>query len=283
MNRRLLQFSGVALVLALDAGAPARAVNGQVSAEYAVSFLGISIGTGTMVSTTDGTSYRTTLNARVTGVAAMFAGGSGTAVATGRIAGAAAIPANYNVEVHSGGKVETTQIGMADGNVRSVVRNPDKPPHTRATPVTAEHLRGVVDPLSAGIFIAGGTGPVTGAAACERHSRIYNGVVRFDLIYAFVGTRQVEIAGYKGEAAICSVRFEPVAGYRADRSDIQAARRRSAEVTLVPIHGSRALIPARISLTTGYGTGIAQATKLDLNPGAPASPAVPPTRRVSAD
>ncbi|WP_170181710.1 DUF3108 domain-containing protein [Phreatobacter stygius] len=273
----LLQVSGLALALGTGAPAPALAINGQVSAEYAVSFLGLPIGTGTMVSSTDGTTYRTTLNARVTGVAAMFAGGSGTATATGRIAGAAAIPASFNIEVHSGGKVETTRIAMAEGNVRSVVRNPDKPPHTRATPVTAEHLRGVVDPLSAGIFIAGGTGPVTGAAACERRSRIYNGVVRFDLIYAFVGTRQVEIAGYKGDAAICSVRFEPVAGYRTDRSDIQAARRRSAEITLVPIQGSRTLIPARISLTTGYGTGVAQATKLDLNPGLPVA------RRASAD
>jgi hypothetical protein len=263
MNARLL-----ALGLALAAPSAASAQQaGQVSADYAVTFLGISIGTGTMVSTTDGRSYRTTLNARVTGMAAMFAGGTGTATASGQIAGATPVPA----------KVETTQIGMAGGNVSSVVRNPDKPAHTRATPVLPEHLRGVVDPLSAGIFVAGGTGPVTGVAACERRSRIYNGVVRFDLIYSFAETRQVDIGGYKGEAAVCRVRFEPVAGYRSDRSDIAAARRRSAEVILVPVAGTRTLIPAKITLVTGYGTGIAQATRLALNPGAPAA------RRASAD
>jgi hypothetical protein len=273
MNARLL-----ALGLALAAPSAASAQQaGQVSADYAVTFLGISIGTGTMVSTTDGRSYRTTLNARVTGMAAMFAGGTGTATASGQIAGANPVPASYAVEVRSSGKVETTQIGMAGGNVSSVVRNPDKPAHTRATPVLPEHLRGVVDPLSAGIFVAGGTGPVTGVAACERRSRIYNGVVRFDLIYSFAETRQVDIGGYKGEAAVCRVRFEPVAGYRSDRSDIAAARRRSAEVILVPVAGTRTLIPAKITLVTGYGTGIAQATRLALNPGAPAA------RRASAD
>jgi hypothetical protein len=118
---------------------------------------------------------------------------------------------------------------------------------------------------------------VTGAAACERRSRIYNGTVRFDLIYSFAETRQVDIGGYKGEAAVCRVRFEPIAGYRNDRSDLAAARRRSAEVILVPVTGTRTLVPAKITLVTGYGTGIAQATRLALNPGQP------PARRASAD
>ncbi len=276
MNPRLAAL-GLALAAPFASQPAAAQTAGQVSADYAVTFLGMSIGSGTMVSTTDGRSYRTTLNARVTGMAAMFAGGTGTATASGQIAGANPVPATYSVEVRSAGKVETTQIGMAGGNVASVVRNPDKPPHTRATPVLPEHLRGVLDPLSAGIFVAGGSGPVTGAAACERRSRIYNGVVRFDLIYSFTETRQVDIAGYKGEAAVCRVRFEPVAGYRADRSDLAAARRRSAEVILVPVAGTRTLIPAKITLSTGYGTGIAEATRLALNPGQPAA------RRASAD
>ncbi|QCK87975.1 DUF3108 domain-containing protein [Phreatobacter aquaticus] len=273
MTVRLLPVPIAAALLALGgAAASAQQVtlrNGEVSADYSVSFLGLSIGSGQMVSTTtDGANYRTTLNARVTGIAAMFAGGTGTAVAQGRVAGAQAVPTSFQIQVNSGGKVETTDIGMAGGNVRSVVRNPDKPPHTRATPVTEAHLRGVLDPLSAGIFIASGSGPVVGAGACDqRVSRIYNGVVRFDLIYSFVETRPVDIAGYKGDAAVCRVRFEPVAGYRADRSDIQAARRRSAEVILVPVTGSRALLPAKITLTTGYGTGTAQATRLALDPG----------------
>lgn len=268
----------IAVALVSLTALPAMAQSqGQVSADYAVTFLGLSIGRGTMVSTTDGRSYRTTLEARVTGMAAMFAGGTGTATSTGQITGNAAVPTSFNVEIRSGGKVETTRIGMAGGNVTSVERNPDKPPHTRATPVLPEHLRGVVDPLSAGIFVAGGTGPVTGAAACERRSRIFGGRERFDLIYSFVETRQVEIGGYKGEAAVCRVRFEPIAGYRPDRNDIQSARRRSAEVILVPVRGTRHLIPAKITLTTGYGTGIAQATRLALDPG------LPQTRRASAD
>jgi hypothetical protein len=73
------------------------------------------------------------------------------------------------------------------------------------------------------------------------------------------------------------VRFEPVAGHRPDRGDIQAARQRSAEVVLVPVTGGRALIPALITLSTGYGTGVARATRLALDPG------TPPSRRASAD
>lgn len=250
---------------------------GQVSADYSVTFLGLSIGRGTMVSVSDGRAYRTTLDVRVTGVAAVFAGGSGTATATGQIRGATPVPSSFTVAIRSGNKVETTRIAMAGGNVTGVERDPDKPPHPRATPVLPEHLRGVLDPLSAGIFVAGGSGPVAGAAACERRTPVYGGRERFDLIYSFVETRQVEIGGYKGEAAVCRVRFEPIAGYRPDRNDIQSARRRSAEVVLVPVRGTRTLLPAKITLSTGYGTGIAQATRLALDPG------LPQTRRAAAD
>ncbi|MFN3855933.1 MAG: DUF3108 domain-containing protein [Phreatobacter sp.] len=273
VRQSLIALAGLA---ALSAPAAAQQA-GQVSADYAVTFLGLTIGRGQMVSTTDGTSYSTTLNARVTGVAAVFAGGSGTATAEGRLQGGRPVPTSYRLEVRSGGKVETVRITMAGGNVASTQRDPDKPPHPRATPVLPEHLRGVLDPLSAGIFVAPGNGPVTGAAACDRRSRIYTGHQRFDLIYSFVETRQVEIAGYRGEAAVCRVRFEPVAGHRPDRGDIQAARQRSAEVVLVPVVGSRALIPALITLSTGYGTGVARATRLALDPG------TPPSRRASAD
>lgn len=278
MNLRPVRPSLLALAGLAALSVPAAAQQaGQVSADYAVTFLGLTIGRGSMVSTTNGTTYSTTLNARVTGVAAMFAGGSGTATAEGRFQGNQPVPSSYRLEVRSGGKTETVRIAMAGGNVASTVRDPDKPPHPRATPVLAEHLRGVLDPLSAGIFIAGGDGPVTGAAACERRTRIYTGHQRFDLIYSFVATQQVDIAGYKGEAAVCRVRFEPVSGHRPDRGDIQAARQRSAEVVLVPVRGTRALVPARITLSTGYGTGMAQATRLALDG------AQPPARRASAD
>lgn len=270
-----------AALLSLGA-APAAAqvpgqVPGQVSADYAVSFLGLPIGRGTMVSTSDGRTYRTTLEARVTGMAAIFAGGSGTATSVGQIRGNGPVPSSFTVEIRSGGKVETMRMAMAGGNVTGVTRDPDKPPHPRATPVLPEHLRGVLDPLSAGIFVAGGTGPVAGAAACERRTPVYGGRERFDLIYSFVETRQVEIGGYRGEAAVCRVRFEPIAGYRPDRNDIRNARQRSAEVILVPVRGTRNLLPAKITLATGYGTGIALATRLALDPGPPTA------RRASAD
>lgn len=257
--RKVITLLGLTLVLA----PPARA--GEISADYAVTFLGLRIGNGTLTSRMDGRSYTATLNGRTTGIAALFSGGTGTATASGRIAGSAVVPGEFQVEIRSGGKVETTRMAMAGGTVRSVHRDPDKPPHPRATPVLPEHLNGVLDPLSAGVFIASGTGPVTGAGACDRRSRIYSGTTRFDLIYAFVETRTVEIAGYKGEAAVCSVRFEPVSGFRADRSDVQSARRRSAELTLVPVAGTRFLVPARVHLVTGYGTGIAEATRLALS------------------
>ncbi|WP_181313988.1 DUF3108 domain-containing protein [Phreatobacter cathodiphilus] len=274
----VLACAALALAGAQPSAARAQgAGQGQVSADYSVTFLGLSIGRGTMVSTSDGRNYRTTLDVRVTGVAAIFSGGSGTATATGQIRGATPVPSSFTVAIRSGGKVETTRIAMAGGNVTGVERDPDKPPHPRATPVLPEHLRGVLDPLSAGIFVAGGSGPVAGAAACERRTPVFGGRERFDLIYSFVETRQVEIGGYKGEAAVCRVRFEPIAGYRPDRNDIQSARQRSAEVVLVPVRGTRTLLPAKITLSTGYGTGIAQATRLALDPGQP------PARRAAAD
>lgn len=274
---RGIQFGTALSLVVLAAAIPgANASDGKVSAHYAVSFLGLPLGEGTMTSTTDGVSYTTTLNARVGGIARLFAPGHGTAVASGRVVGDRTLASSFRTEIHTRGQVETTAIGMAAGNVQSVSISPQKPPHPQATPVPDNELRGVLDPLSAGIFVTPGTGPVVAAGACNRRSRIYNGRERFDLIFSFVAVRPVEIGGYKGDAVVCSVRYEPVAGYRRDRTDHEQARQRRAEIVLVPVKGLRSLIPARISIQTGFGTGIAQATRLDLDPG------LPTTRRAAA-
>lgn len=272
--------AAAALTGLVAASPAAKAQQGRVSADYHVTFIGLSIGEGQMISETDGVAYTTTLRARVTGVAALFAGGHGTAVATGRVVGDRTLANSFRAEINSRGNVETTTIALNAGQVRSVVHTPEKPAHPLVTPVPAGELANVLDPLSSGIFIAVGDGPVTGPAACQRRARVYNGRERFDLVYSFVATRQVEIANYKGPAAVCSVRFEPIAGYRSDRQDIETARERRAEVTLVPITGLRTLLPARISLQTGFGTGTATATNLQLDPGLPVARQ---TRRAAAD
>jgi hypothetical protein len=58
---------------------------------------------------------------------------------------------------------------------------------------------------------------------------------------------------------------------------MEALRERLAQVVLVPITGLRTLMPAQISVTTAFGTGVARATRLEVDP------KLPQNRRAALD
>jgi len=68
--------------------------------------------------------------------------------------------------------------------------------------------------------------------------------------------------GYAGPAAVCSLQFVPIAGYVPDRAAIRfMIKQRDAEVWLVPLAGTRIVVPFRVSVPTPIGFGIMQATQ----------------------
>ena len=79
--------------------------------------------------------------------------------------------------------------------------------------------------------------------------------------------------GYEGPAVVCAVYFSPVAGHIPDRATIKyLVDQRDIEVWLVPIAGTRLVVPFRVAIPTPLGLGVLQATQFVSVPG-------PQTRR----
>jgi hypothetical protein len=60
---------------------------------------------------------------------------------------------------------------------------------------------------------------------------------------------------------VCAIYFTPLAGYIPDRPAIKyLASARNMEIVLVPIAGTRILVPFRIVIPTSFGTAMLEAT-----------------------
>ena len=238
---------------------------GQIKIDYQLRLAGFTVGEAKLAQDTTNTSYRTRMSVKLAGLAAMFSSGAGQATASGRIGPTAATPSSYLLKVFKGDETETIRIGMSGGTAKLLEKTPEKPVDLEKIPVTEVHKRGATDPISAGIVIVR-DGPQVSANACNHSPKIYDGHTRFDLIYSFDRIEKVDMPGYKGEGVVCKVRFVPVAGHHPSRQEELAGRNSTSEVLLVPVTGTRMLVPARIIVPTKLGTASATALKLDLDP-----------------
>ena len=93
--------------------------------------------------------------------------------------------------------------------------------------------------------------------------------MRFDLQHGFKRMDQVKAdKGYEGPAVVCAVYFSPVAGHIPDRATIKyLVDQRRIEVWLVPIAGTRLVVPFRVAIPTPIGLGVLQATQFVSVPG----------------
>jgi Protein of unknown function (DUF3108) len=147
--------------------------------------------------------------------------------------------------------------------VRDFAVDPPPEPDPERVPLTDAHRRGVSDPMTAALIRVSGTGDPLAPEACGRKLSVFDGRMRFDLQMAFKRMDQVKAEkGYEGRAVVCAVYFSPVAGYIPDRAAIKyLIDQRSIEVWLVPIAGTRLVVPFRITIPTPLGLGILQATQ----------------------
>ena len=92
--------------------------------------------------------------------------------------------------------------------------------------------------------------------------------MRYDLSLAYKRIESVKAdKGYVGPAVVCAVYFTPVAGHIPDRPAIKyLTDQRDMEAWLVPIAGTRILVPFRVTIPTPLGTGALQANQFIASP-----------------
>ena len=110
-----------------------------------------------------------------------------------------------------------------------------------------------------------GTGELLGPDACRSGSSVFDGRLRYDLKLEFKRMETVRAErGYHGPAVVCAIYFTPVAGYIPDRPVIKyLTTERKMEITLVPIAGTRVLVPFRLAIPTPFGAAVLEATQFN--------------------
>jgi hypothetical protein len=251
----------LAPALALAFLLPGLAQAGSVDLNYAVSLAGIPIGVATLDGEVGADRYRLKVGAKLSGLASMVSDGKGAAEASGALVDGRVLSAGYALIATNTQMSRTIQIGMSAGDIYGVKVEPPFEEKADRIPVTAAQKRGVLDPVSALVMPMRAENPLN-PANCDRSLPVFDGSQRFNVVLSYSGTKTVKTASHHGPVLVCKARYIPVSGHRPARKTTKyMADNRDMEAWLVPIAGTRVLIPYRIAVKTMIGTTIIEAQR----------------------
>jgi hypothetical protein len=269
-NLGLSMMLGLAAVCAPSA---ARAKGHRISpyvskavATYNIRFNGIEIGNFKFWSNLTTSQYTLSAKASVSLLLGIAFDWKGITSSSGMVTANGPIPTNYDFRYETNDKREQIRLRFAKNTVSEVLLNPPKHPKPGRVPITAQHLHNVVDPLSAVILLSRMTGAKTGgAAACERRLPIFDGKMRYDLIFSYKATRRLQRAGgYHGPAYICKVKFVAIAGHKPERKKGVMSSSANIEVWLVPIPDAHLVVPYHVSIPTAAGVASVTSERFEI-------------------
>ncbi len=257
-------LGGLVFGLALPTAVQAQA---RLEARYTASLAGITLGEGSWLVDVREDRFSAEAKGSTSGLARFFSSGHGTTASRGAIKNGQFAPAKYAISVKWGKKFEDLRMNIADGAVKDLSIEPPMVEHPDRIRVTEAHRRNVLDPMTGSLLRVAGKGDLMAPEVCKQHAPIFDGRMRYDLTLAYKRIEQVKTAGYSGPALVCAIYFAPLAGYVPNRSAVKyLIDQRDMETWLVPIAGTRVLIPFKVVIPTPVGMGILQATQLAVSP-----------------
>ncbi len=266
--------TGLASLLLLAAAAPAAASPKpgagplqRIEIRYGISLIGLPIGTAAIVGSLGPKSYRLEAAGKLTGLAGVIVNSKGAATSSGSFVEGHAVPAGFAASAANRNAVLTIRMSEAKGAATGVEITPPYEQKPDRVPLTEADKHNILDPLSSFFMPVPGEGEMAGPAACNRTLPLFDGGVRFDVVLAFSGTREVDGPGYKGPVAVCSARYKPHAGHRPDRQATKYMMdNKEMSVWLAPLVGTRYVVPYRISVLSMIGTVVVEATNFKTEP-----------------
>jgi hypothetical protein len=221
----------------------------KFDASYSIIIRGVTIGHAKSEIRFNEDSYAAAITGQVSSFLRLFTDASADLAGSGKIAGDRILPMTYDFVTAEGDGQMRVSMTMQKGAVTGVDAAPVNKPRRDRVPVTQQHMRDVVDPLTAFLVaVAPGT-PIDGQVACNRTVRVFDGWQRFDLQLSYKSTQRIEGKGdaYKGDAFVCSARYVPVAGHREGAKSVKdLVANKRLEVWLAPIAGRPMLAPYKI-------------------------------------
>jgi hypothetical protein len=238
----------------------------QVQAVYRIGFGGLDLGNFEFNSTLNGSTYTLSGQAQITAVFGAYEW-KGQSRSAGAVAATGPRPASYAFNFKNQSKVGAVQMGFADNSINKLSVEPPSHPHPTTVPVKPEHLKDVLDPLSAVMALTRAPSVrVAGSNPCARRLAIFDGKQRFDLVFGFKRTADLGELGIKGQprAVVCRVRYVPIAGYRPNEETVQMSQQTGIEVWMVPMADANMFVPYHVAIPTGAGTATLTASRLNI-------------------
>jgi hypothetical protein len=265
--QRRLRLASLAVGMAVAGGvSTGSAVQAQsrLTAHYTLSFAGLAIGEGDWAVDIGKERYTARSSGRFFGAWRVMFGSEIAANASGVASAGRLAPANYSANFSWDDEVEDVQMTFRNGIVSAFETKPSAPSGGDRIAVTAAHLRGAVDPLTAGLVPMPGNGDMLVPAACQRTLAIFDGSHRFDMALSFKRRDNIAEARYQGPAIVCGMAYRPVAGYTPGAFRVGYLKaNHDMEMWFAPIAGTRLLAVVRISIPTMLGSAVLQATQFE--------------------
>ena len=239
----------------------------NVRAVYDINFNGFNVGAFEFQSQSEEESYTLTGNAKLTLLLGAFKW-IGETRSFGLISNPMPKPAAFIFDFKANSKAGSTKMDFANGVVAAVQHTPTPVPQPGIVPLRPQHLRGVLDPLSAIMVVArASTDP------CDRRLPIFDGKERFDLVLSYKGQMKVneqQPSGQPAMAHVCRVKYQPIAGHKAEIENSFMVTTDAIEVALRPVPTANVLIPYQITIPTLVGYATIVAKRIDIEtPGQP--------------
>ena len=141
----------------------------------------------------------------------------------------------------------------------------------RDIPVIKAQLKSVLDPTTGAFLRARPDLPNADLRVCNETMTVFDRALRFHLTLTPKQPTRVQNEtpnGYSGFAAVCRVKFVPISGYRPDDSAVRyMSDTDEIEVWLVPVPATVFYLPYRISVPTGFGSGLAELISFQVDKG----------------
>lgn len=260
----LILLAGALLGLGAAGQAHAQA---KLDARYAVTLGGVKLGEGSWAVDVGEDRFSAEASGATSGLARMFSSGKGNGSSRGVIKNDQFVPASYAMSIRTGKRGEDLRLTLSDGAVKDVSIVPQLPEPEDRIPVTEAHRRRVFDPMTGALLRVAGNGDLMKPEVCRQHTPIFDGRMRYDLTLAYKRMEQVKVPGYEGPALVCAIYFAPLAGYVPTRAAIKyLIDQRDMETWLVPIAGTRVMVPIRVQVPTPLGLGVMEATAFNVMP-----------------